>query len=345
MAKIDVYTIEMCGLAERLNRISSAIEDAENTVAKVQRNLDFEIAAKQSIADGLITAKGALQKQSGRTKKLSKLTSEAVEEYSAADGKMDKSVRNILGKIMSPIVSITRNVNSFFVGTNIKQHQMINSLFMREKAICITAVGTTKLIKDLGKVITAPTGGSRNLVPFPSENYAGKIKGACENYSILPGMRPGYCYNQGDSKNVKFRNMGCLSCADACIGAITGKVVNPNPEDTWNDTKFTTCRYTAKIDQSVGWTPAQVRSKAYEELTQGRPVVIRVMLKYGGHNVAVVGLRNGADPNNLTDADFLIMDSDGGKIKPLSEIKIQTEKGYKERIVPGDQNAGMRVVK
>ena len=472
MAKIDVYTNELASLSSRLKKISSAIADAESAAANVQRNLNFQVAAKSGIDSGITKARNSLKKQNTKVTSLSNLTAVSNEEFMSADRQMDKKAQNIVGKIMSPTGNIAHAIQGLFVGASLAQYGAVGALFLAGGSIfgAASVVPLAGLIQSLsgnrfgngtasagsaagghssgggrhdGNAASKPefsgaavagaaaagimgvtgitgaaagiggaagghsSGGGRhdgnaaskpefsgaaaagaavagaagimhagaansaafpestpeagepalakydNLVSFPMGDYAGKTAGDYSGYSIVGGMNPAYCYNQSSGIYTEkgFNKGGCLACADACVGSIMGKG-GLNPESLWNEsTGECKCVYTTRVglgtkNDSCSWTPEQIREKAYEELVSGRPVIVRVQSGTsagGGHSVAVVGLRDGADPNHLTDADFLIMDPADGKIKALSDrVKV---KGKDTCLKPDQANAGMRRVK
>lgn len=384
MAKIDVYTNEMSTLAARLKSISSVIENAEQVAGRVQSNLDFEIAVRENIADALGRSKRQLQQQKDKVMKLSKLTATAEDEFRSADGKMDKSTKNIIGSIVAPIaVAALSGVPLLFAGAAIAHHNAITSYIRPEKkplvfaGISLLASRMTEIVNNIKnlwgakpKPNSTPTevAGTadvpatnvnvssqpyENLTPFSSNGY--NTKGNYSDYSVLGGLKPEYCYNQQSAASSTFKAAGCFMAADACVASIAGRGIK-NPEQTWENSGRVFKAYdTTRIKDSWKWTPEQIRSKAYEELKQGKPVVVRVqgstkydkdgkLIKDNGHSVVIVGLRNGADPNNLTDADFLIMDPDGGGIKALSERKANIN-DPSTALKSEQDDAGMRILK
>ena len=67
-------------------------------------------------------------------------------------------------------------------------------------------------------------------------------------------------------------------------------------------------------------------ARAYEQLKKGKPSIFygpNGNLISGEHAVTIVGLAEGADPNNLKPSDFLVIDPGDGQVKLLSEV------GYK----------------
>ncbi|MDE6971838.1 MAG: hypothetical protein K2P38_01825 [Lachnospiraceae bacterium] len=368
MAKINVYITEMSSLSGRLKQISSLVEEAEQITSKVQSNLDFQVAVREGIASGLSKVRGNLRKQKDKVRNLAELTTVSEGEFRNADNQMDKKTYVTINKVFARLFSRAYGIGPFFSSIAIARHWKINSLFMPAGTI-ISIAGLGTMIHRLMEIIrkwkdnpvtpVSPSGNGniignakpyKNLVAFSGADYVGKTKGDYADYSILGGMKPDYCFNQGNKKyGNTFNKLGCLACADACAGSIMGNS-EKNPEGSWNG-KSASCKYTTRIglhtkDDSCNWTPEQIRERTYQELTQGKPVVIRVQSESseaGGHSVTVVGLRNGADSANLTDADFLIMDPADGKMKALSErTKV---KGSDTCIKPEQDRAGMRRVK
>lgn len=77
-----------------------------------------------------------------------------------------------------------------------------------------------------------------------------------------------------------------------------------------------------RLEETSGTSVEQKRQTIYNYLMKGIAVGAYVNPNsssgYPGHMVAVVGIREGADPNNLQDSDFLVMDPATGKICALT---------------------------
>lgn len=156
-------------------------------------------------------------------------------------------------------------------------------------------------------------------VSYKGNDYSG--------YEVLTNFDPAYCYNQHNySKfnNASGKNVGCTATSDAIAASIhNGSAFDPNNEG-WSS-KGATWTNTVSL-KTGGCSEADWYSTIYQQITSGNPVVARVT----GHSVTVVGIRKGADPNNLTAADFLIADPADGKVKALSESrKIDTSWGLR----------------
>lgn len=159
MAKINIRPDEMVLLSQRLGRISSVIQDAENITRKVQSNLDFEVAAKQDIAGQLRSARTKLHSQYNKVSELARLTAVSNEEFMTADGQMDKNARNILRRISTPVAGVIHKMVDFFAGVDIARYALTSALFFSTGSV-VASVGLSELMLRLRKITgKTPTGG------------------------------------------------------------------------------------------------------------------------------------------------------------------------------------------
>ena len=129
---------------------------------------------------------------------------------------------------------------------------------------------------------------------YYSVNYAGKLK----SQNQYDGPQFGYGYN----------NVGCTATAwSSGMSILTGKEYNPTSYTFWKPGVGATW---AGTSGKVEGDQATALSTAYNELMQGKPSVYYGSMHNGtSHAVLVVGVRAGADPNNLQPSDFLVGDS------------------------------------
>ncbi len=151
MAKIDIYTAELVSLSSRLKKISATIADAESMAGSVQRNLDFQVAAKSGIDSGITKARSSLKRQNSKVTTLSKLTEVSNEEFMNADGQMDRKARNIVGKIVMPLINLAHTIQGIFAGGLISHYGMTGNLFLAGGSILGAAavVPLTGIIRNL----------------------------------------------------------------------------------------------------------------------------------------------------------------------------------------------------
>ncbi|MDR0858015.1 MAG: hypothetical protein LBN97_03180 [Oscillospiraceae bacterium] len=147
------------------------------------------------------------------------------------------------------------------------------------------------------------------------------------SYDTLPNLNPEYFLNQKDFRQYEVDNgigdtddnEGCTVTAESIAYSIYhNEKVTPNDYNGWTD------GYGAswpKSDAIHGYgefvSPSTVMNDAYNNLQNGIPTLVRT--GYNAHSVVVVGIRPGADPGNLQQSDFLIIDPWDGKPKLLSE--------------------------
>lgn len=129
---------------------------------------------------------------------------------------------------------------------------------------------------------------------YYSVNYAGKLK----SQNQYDGPQFGYGYN----------NVGCTATAwSSGMSILTGKEYNPTSYTFWKPGVGATW---AGTSGKVEGDQSTALSTAYNELMQGKPSVYYGSMHNGtSHAVLVVGVRAGADPNNLQPSDFLVGDS------------------------------------
>ena len=158
---------------------------------------------------------------------------------------------------------------------------------------------------------------------YYSVNYAGKLKSQ-KSY--------------GGSFIYDGQNRGCTATA-WCSGLsiLTGKEYDPTSNTFWKrypnyDGDWSGCKWTGSSELVKG-DQATAMSAAYNELMQGKPAVyFGEMVDSRGyrdsHAVLVIGVRAGADPNNLQPSDFLVGDP-GEHSNPYGDYSTTLDKiGY-----------------
>lgn len=176
----------------------------------------------------------------------------------------------------------------------------------------------------------------------PIKVYEGSSKdytpGAYSDYNVIKGFDEQYVVKQST-------NVNCTSTADAMAGSfVKGKYIDPNKG--WIPGTGTTWPQTKEIPGSKSYTCAQQYAEIYNQVSNGNPVIIRVRRSSvdEGHSMVAIGLKNGADPNNLTPADILVADPQNGKVRTLAEYE-SSNNGRKLYDRNGENNWPMRIVK
>ena len=162
----------------------------------------------------------------------------------------------------------------------------------------------------------------------PVKVYEGSSKdhpaNAYGDYNVVRGFDDSLVHSQfeyntmytDDNGNVK--NGGCTSVSDSIVHALNTGEPFQNPENSWGAGG---CHWTTSaIDGTNSMNSQQRLNEVYNQISNnGKAVVVRVT----GHSMAAVGVRTGADPNNITAADILVCDSgpkNGGQIRTLQDF-------------------------
>lgn len=158
-----------------------------------------------------------------------------------------------------------------------------------------------------------------------------------KEFTVVKGLNQKYCYNQNDYDKFwssKYNdNVGCTATSEAIAYSIYhDEAVSPNDMGwtsggaTWNHSKI--------IEGTKNNSASETYQTIYEYVNEGIPVMFRVrnpQKRNYGHHLTAVGIRDGADPNNLGPQDLLIVDPYKGKIETLADYTQQS--GSKNTIV------------
>jgi len=140
-----------------------------------------------------------------------------------------------------------------------------------------------------------------------------------KEYLLVEGYNEDYIFNQSDYdrflKNGK--NVGCTATALATAYSIyNNTMLSPDSESI---------KWTTGVGVTWGpqtkWTGYASNDlvAAYDYLQKDIPVILRLKKGDGGHSVTLVGVAKNADRNNLSKADFLVIDPWGGVVKSLKD--------------------------
>lgn len=167
-----------------------------------------------------------------------------------------------------------------------------------------------------------------------------------QNYFVLQGLDQKYCYNQNDYErfwsNTYNDNVGCTATAEAIAYSIFhNEEVSPNEMGwgsngaKWNHSKI--------IEGTKDCSAAETYKTIYDNVKNGTPVMFRVRnaeKRNYGHHLTAVGIRDGADPDNLGPTDILVVDPEKGKIESLADY---TKGSYNKNTIIDDDGWSLRV--
>ena len=206
------------------------------------------------------------------------------------------------------------------------------------------------------------TNGTTKPYPGPASiNYKGNDY---SNYKVVSGFDAKYVYKQGDytmynkqnadgstyyNKYGRPKNEGCTETAEAMAYSMKypDKAFTPdklyaghkaNGDGTQSSktehesSEILVDGHLKKMNGENAPTMASKRQKIYTTVNSGTPVVVRLgtdnyEANAPGHDVVAIGIREGADVNNLMDNDILCADPANGKVRTLAECKSE-DRGY-----------------
>ena len=133
-----------------------------------------------------------------------------------------------------------------------------------------------------------------------------------------------------------YKGYCCVLSFAAAMSIVHGHTTNPNDYVKANNAPL--CNF---YDSETGkqYSRQEVDYKrVYNDLSNGYPTVIHYNYNRedkgdSQHWVTIVGLAEGADPNNLNENSFIILDSNDGREKPFSSIASEAKDGRKYRSI------------
>lgn len=358
MADIELLMTNLDNMDKTFNILATQIENVMGEVKKTQGKLNNQVEAKMSIDNRFNRIQNLLNKEKTYFENFAKLSDVIHAEFQQLDTQMANVFKGteqvptakstLQSVITNNYTSKYGNMGGFMLAAGSawaiselsKWNTKMNALNKNVQTTTSTVKKNTETANaEAKKAATKPT----DLVAFDKNKYKSvSYKGKdYSNYTILAGASLEYLYCQKNYSAKGFASKGCYSTADAIMQSIADQK-KYNPTSTW-DTKqqLSSGLRTKKISGSKSYTEAQMLSETYKQLQKGNPVMLRVETSTGasGHSVVAVGIRNGANPNKLTDKDILIVDPADGKIKTLADrykavgnSALKVNSGYSMRI-------------
>lgn len=139
---------------------------------------------------------------------------------------------------------------------------------------------------------------------------------AYSNFHVLKNFKPEYVQKQKWDNN-------CTTTSEAMATSIKYDRQTSQFDMEWVSGQGASWRECNRVAGSEDWTAEQKLSKIYEFLCAGEPVIVScdpTGSRTSPHTVTAIGIRDGADPSNLTYADFLVADPADGTVKTLQEL-------------------------
>lgn len=137
-----------------------------------------------------------------------------------------------------------------------------------------------------------------------------------KNFRVIKNFKPEYV-------QVQKWNNNCTTTSEAIAYSIKHDRWTSQFDMEWVSGKGASWRECNRVAGSEDWSAAQKLSKIYEFLCAGEPVIVScdpTGSRTSPHTVAAIGIRDGANPANLTYADFLVADPADGVVKTLQDL-------------------------
>ncbi len=300
--------------------LKAQTEELRGRLTALKSSLEWKVASREAIDDNLKAICDELTNQIEFMENATKLCSLVETKTNETNNSLIQAISKILLSIVG-IASVIGTVihNIFHSGNGSNGNNILNVNDQSTNTVPIT--NTTVPVSNTKQYQNSPVNyGKSDFSDFKTVN------------SYDPSMVIGQKDPRWDSvfRDENNKNVGCTCTA----GTILHNMKHPDniltPPDcknskkglNWND-------YMIKDESTKGMSPQQQRSKIGEYITNGEPTMVRINGSYGGHNLVCIGLRDGADPTNLSNADILCIDPADGKVKTLQQgikyIKGSTE--------------------
>ncbi len=228
----------------------------------------------------------------------------------------------IKAKFFEPSVTERRELAQFLcdaVGIGYEEAENTNKSLLEQLFNVVNSTITS---------VSSAHGFKDNVV---DDSFQKLVKYNNENFLSVKNLETEYFYNQNDYEkflNSNGENVGCTSTSEAIAYSIYhNEKVEPSEmkwatQAAWGHSKV--------IEDTRNIKASEAYSIISDYVKQGIPVMFRVRTETkDGHHLTAVGIRYGADENNLGPSDVLVIDPWDGDMKTLAEYTAKSENGYK----------------
>ena len=234
-----------------------------------------------------------------------------------------KNIAESLKSTCDQIASKMGEYDAYWKGSFTKDFDKTISEFKKSSNTAYTSC--TELVDFINKAVEKYIQVDRGLIPqseVGNADYPGNVTVPVTD--LKPNMGP-YSMKQYDYSyftQPHGYNAGCCATAYAIgLSIVTGQPVNP--------TQFWRNGLTYYDQGHVGPYKGFDANTVYEALKNGKPTMLHYHYKrnngtQGQHWVLIKGIREGADVNNLSYRDFVVIDPASGTEKTLADIANNT---------------------
>lgn len=187
--------------------------------------------------------------------------------------------------------------------------------------LILTLTNGTQGRGEVSFYVNGNNNGSQNSSSTDTYQYDSKT------FNVVPNFKSEYFFNQNDYSrfvNNHNKNRGCTATA-MCIAYSIYHDTTLSPNDVKWCSAGTSWEYCTRYEENgyvyKGYTYTQNEALkcAYNCISSGKPMIIGVNGAGSDHVITAVGIREGADFDNLSLSDILIIDPNGGDINTLAK--------------------------
>ena len=293
-----------------VSQLKQQTEELRGRVNSIKGALEWKVASKEAIDDNLKSICDELDKQIQFMDNASSLCTLVVNSTDETTNALIASISKILLTIVGIAAVVGQALNSF-------------------KQIITSGNGATGTdISGTGSQSTTPVP-INTTVSGPTKQY---VSGSdtpknkdYSNYKVVNAYDSSVVYSQTDPawNDPKMNNLGCKICSEAMLYNMKHPDNKVSPYDCRSGNSYACSnQHSVPVSGSNTYDEQSQRNIIAQYVSEGEPIMVRFsngMHKEIGHSTVVVGIRDGADLNNVSEDDLLMINPSSGKVETIGE--------------------------
>lgn len=327
MATFDVRPNQLNDCSNMESDYARQLKDYSAEVLNISRNLIFETSAKENLIDKLKHISYSIENQASTMESMALSLSNIINAYNKAEN----NIMNINNNPYDVVNTRAMLASKSFIpkkGPFLLFGKISIKDFLEKYRIILSRDENGKIVFTRYETIEEYEN-AKKLKNLKKVTYKSNPKKQDSNtdYYVVP------CFNQDiirKQETTNFSNGGKSAC-NATVAYMLNKLAGNELPDGWEDSVdskgnrifrgdgFVNNWDALNIENVPGSEKQTVENQMkiiYEQVTNGTPVgaYCKISNIQANHMVVIVGVREGADPNNLQPSDFLVFDSNQGEI-------------------------------
>ncbi|MCR5011623.1 MAG: septum formation initiator family protein [Lachnospiraceae bacterium] len=336
--KILIRTEQILEAREEIKSLKQRNDELKARIEKLKSSLEWQVGAKEGINDNLSSICAYLEKQSNFLENATALCGSVVSSTEETNNTLIAAISALMLSILG--ISVV-TAGKYLIVTDPNGNVTVSIINTGTESTDVNVIPDNEQASDTKQYVN----GAVNYKGHDYSNY--KVASCYDESKVLSQTdkkwksdlyirnKDGSLYTDPDSKKCPV-NGGCCVTSEAMAynmkhpdAAVTPLQCNngtgEEPHRGNSFAYFTGEYYSNEVPGSKGVSAAEQRKMIYTNISNNEPTLVRTDW---GHTVTAIGIREGADPNNLTNADILVMDPSGGKVKTLQEACYHNSKQY-----------------